>query len=79
MPGPQRGRHTHQSVPLLADQIVRHASVKQRFQFAIIPVLTQLEEPLMAQLSQPGLQRQAQQAKQTVPLRKVVKVENSLS
>src|SRR5437660_1368187 len=56
MPGPQPGGHAHQSVPLLADQIFWHASVKQRFQFAIIPVLTQLEESLMAQLGQPGLQ-----------------------
>jgi len=35
--------------------IVRFASVKQRFQLAVMPVLAQLKESLMAQFGQPGL------------------------
>ena len=55
VPGPQRSGHANQSVPRLADQVLRHASVKQRFQLAVMPVLAQLKESLMAQFGQPGL------------------------
>jgi len=54
---PQRTGHAHQSVPLFADQFFRQTPFKQRFQFAVLPVLAQLEVSLVAEPGQPGLQR----------------------
>lgn len=62
---PERSRHSHQGVPVFAEQMGICYAVKQRIEASVISLAVHLIEVLIGQIAQPGHKGIAQQITQS--------------